>query len=90
MHIFLEISASRHVCDMSFWLIIFNWPSVGDMGAVTNRRPTARYVRVLLWYAPYLAPSVPYLESLKIKGSGSTAQKWLASDKVDCMVVDPK
>lgn len=58
MHIFLKISASKHMCDMSFWLVIFNRASVGGRGAVTNRRPTARYVRLLLWCLPYLAPSM--------------------------------
>lgn len=45
-------------CDMSFWLVIFSWPSVGGMRAVTNRRPTARYVRVLRWCVPHLAASM--------------------------------
>jgi len=39
---------------------------------------------------PTLLPLCSYLESLKIKGNGSNAQKWLASDKVDYRVEDPK
>lgn len=64
MHIFLEISASRYACDMSFWLIIFSWPSVGGMRAVTNRRPATRYVRVLRLCVPHLATSM--LTNLKV------------------------